>query len=101
MYRGAAEVWAGFSKNFFAFFNNSLPFLILTLIGYALLYVLPPLWLLAGGTRAVIMGGIANAPEGWAWLGLRLLQVGCGVGMRLLLAARFHFRPADAFVHPV
>jgi hypothetical protein len=101
MYRGAAEVWAGFSKNFFAFFNNSLPFLAVTLIAYTLLYVAPPLWLLAGGTRAAIMGGIVDGPERWAWLGLPLLQVGCGVVMRLLLAARFHFRPADAFLHPL
>jgi chlorobactene glucosyltransferase len=101
MYRGAAEVWAGFSKNFFAFFNHSLPFLGVTLLGYALLYVAPPLWLLAGAARAAIMGGIANAPEAWAWLGLPLAQYGVGVVMRLLLAARFHFRPADAFLHPL
>jgi chlorobactene glucosyltransferase len=101
MYRGAADLWAGFSKNFFAFFNDSLPFLGVTLLGLALLYVAPPLWLLAGGTRAAIMGSDPTGAEGWAWLGLPLAQYGCGVVMRLLLAARFHFRPADALLHPL
>lgn len=101
MYHGAAEVWAGFSKNFFAFFNDSLPFLGIVLLGFALLYVAPPLWLLAGGTRAAIMGSIPAGSEGWAWLGLPLLQYGCGVVLRLLLAARFHFRWTDALLHPL
>ena len=101
MYRGAGEVWAGFSKNFFAFFNHSLPFLGVGLLGLTVLYVAPPLWLLAGGTRAAIMGHVPSGAEGWAWLGLPLAQAGCGVAMRLLLAARFHFRLADAFLHPL
>jgi chlorobactene glucosyltransferase len=101
MYRGAAEVWAGFSKNFFAFFNYSLPFLGLALLGYAALYVAPPLWLLAGAARAAIMGEVPTGPDGWAWVGLPLAQYGVGVLMRLLLAARFHFRAADALLHPL
>jgi hypothetical protein len=101
MYRGTAELWAGCSKYFFAFFNYSLPFLIVMLGGFALLYVVPPLWLLAGGTRAAIMGSVPAGPEGWAWLGLPLAQYGVGVAMRLLLAVRFRFRFADALLQPL
>jgi chlorobactene glucosyltransferase len=100
MYATPAALWAGFSKNFFAFFNDSLPFLAAGLLGFALLYVLPPLWLLAGVGRAAIIG-LASAWEIWAWVGLPLLQYGCGVTMRLLLGARFRFHPAGALLHPL
>ena len=52
----------------------------------------PILWLLAGLARTAIIG-VPSLREGWIWLGLPLLQYGCGVAMRLLLAARFRFSP--------
>jgi chlorobactene glucosyltransferase len=100
MYDGLSAVWAGFSKNYFAFFNYSLPFLAAGLLGFGLLYVAPPLWLLAGLARTAIIG-VPGPLDGWAWIGLPLLHYGCGVLMRLLLAARFRFAPAAAFLHPL
>lgn len=46
MYRSFADVWAGFSKNLFAFYNYSLPFALIALLLNLLLFVMPPLILL-------------------------------------------------------
>jgi chlorobactene glucosyltransferase len=46
MYRSFADVWAGFSKNLFAFYNYSLPFALIALMLNFLLFVMPPLILL-------------------------------------------------------
>jgi chlorobactene glucosyltransferase len=46
MYRSFADVWAGFSKNLFAFYNYSLPFALIALMLNLLLFVMPPLILL-------------------------------------------------------
>jgi chlorobactene glucosyltransferase len=43
MYRSLAEVWAGFSKNLFAFYNYSLSFALIALLLNLALFVLPPL----------------------------------------------------------
>jgi chlorobactene glucosyltransferase len=50
MYRSFADVWAGFSKNLFAFYNYSLPFALIALSLNLLLFVMPPLLLLASLT---------------------------------------------------
>jgi chlorobactene glucosyltransferase len=47
MYRSFADVWAGFSKNLFAFYNYSLPFALIALSLNLLLFVMPPVLLLA------------------------------------------------------
>ena len=41
MYRSFAEVWRGFSKNLFAFYNYSLPFALFALLLNLVLFVLP------------------------------------------------------------
>ena len=46
MYRSFTDVWVGFSKNLFAFYNYSLPFALVALILNLLLFVMPPLILL-------------------------------------------------------
>ncbi len=43
MYRSFAEVWSGFSKNLFAFYNYALPFALIGLILNILLFIVPPL----------------------------------------------------------
>ncbi|HEV2661476.1 MAG TPA: glycosyltransferase, partial [Ktedonobacteraceae bacterium] len=47
MYASFAEVWAGFSKNLFAFYSYNLPFALIALLLNLALFVLPPLILLA------------------------------------------------------
>jgi chlorobactene glucosyltransferase len=46
MYRSSKEVWTGFSKNLFAFYNYSLIFALLALILNLTLFVAPPLLIL-------------------------------------------------------
>ncbi len=46
MYASFAEVWAGFSKNLFAFYSYNLPFALVALLLNLVLFVLPPLTLL-------------------------------------------------------
>ncbi|QBD76602.1 glycosyltransferase [Ktedonosporobacter rubrisoli] len=46
MYRSLAEIWQGYSKNFFAFYNHALMFALAGLILKLLLYVLTPFLLL-------------------------------------------------------
>lgn len=46
MYRSFVEVWAGFSKNLFAFYSYSLPFALLGLLLHLSLFVLPAFLLL-------------------------------------------------------
>ncbi len=43
MYHSFTEVWSGFSKNLFAFYNYALPFALLALLLNILLFVVPPL----------------------------------------------------------
>ncbi|GAC1461613.1 MAG: hydroxychlorobactene glucosyltransferase CruC [Ktedonobacteraceae bacterium] len=42
MYRSFAEVWSGFSKNLFAFYNYALPFALVGLLLNILLFIVPP-----------------------------------------------------------
>lgn len=46
MYMSFAEVWSGFSKNLFAFYNYSLPFALFALVLNLCLFVAPPLLIL-------------------------------------------------------
>jgi len=47
MYRSFAEVWSGFSKNLFAFYNYALPFALLGLVLNILLFIVPVLLVLS------------------------------------------------------
>ncbi len=93
MYHGWAEVWAGFSKNLFAFFNRSLLFLAIGLLVAAALWVLPVLGIVGQGLG--IRG--FTSPAG----GLCLAQYCTAVTARLLLIRRFGGRWSDAFLHPL
>ncbi len=93
MYQGWAEVWAGFSKNLFAFFNRSLPFLAVAILVALVLWVVP-----VGGMMGAALG-IGSFTPLVAWL--CLAQYGTAVAARLLLIARFGGRPLDAFLHPI
>ncbi|GAC1398908.1 MAG: hydroxychlorobactene glucosyltransferase CruC [Ktedonobacteraceae bacterium] len=48
MYHSFAEVWSGFSKNLFAFYNYVLPFALIGLLLNVLLFIVPPLLVIAG-----------------------------------------------------
>ncbi len=47
MYRSFAEVWSGFSKNLFAFYNYALPFALIGLVLNILLFIVPALLILS------------------------------------------------------
>ncbi len=79
MYRSFAEVWAGFSKNFFALYNYSLPFALLTVVLNLVLFVFPPLLLLTASFTGLSFITILLA------FGAYLLPV----LMRILLTLRF------------
>jgi chlorobactene glucosyltransferase len=84
MYHSFAEVWAGFSKNLFAFYNYSLPFALFALLLNLSVFVAPPLIAIA----ALLLH---LAPS---TLLLALLAYALAVLMRLLLALRFTRRKA-------
>ena len=79
MYRSLAEVWVGFSKNLFAFYNYSLLFALIALLLNLALFVLPPLVALVAllfhlSTMVLLYGIVAYA---------------LAVLMRVLLTVRF------------
>jgi chlorobactene glucosyltransferase len=82
MYHSFAEVWAGFSKNLFAFYNYSLPFALFALLLNFALFVAPPL--------IVIAAFLLHFPT--STLMLALLAYALAVLMRLLLTLRFTSR---------
>ena len=47
MYRSFAEVWSGFSKNLFAFYNYALPFALIGLVLNILLFIVPALLIIS------------------------------------------------------
>jgi len=47
MYHSFSEVWVGFSKNLFAFYNYALPFALIGLLLNILLFIVPPLLIIA------------------------------------------------------
>ena len=66
MYTSFTEVWQGFSKNLFAFYNYSLPFALLALLLNLALFVAPPLlaliaWLFHLSPALFIAGTVAYA----------------------------------------
>ena len=79
MYRSFAEVWAGFSKNLFAFYNYVLPFALLGIMLNLALFVLPLALLLIAPFRTLPLQVILLA--GIAYL--------LPVLMRVLLTLRF------------
>jgi chlorobactene glucosyltransferase len=101
MYGSAGEVWAGFSKNLFAFFNRSWLFLSAALAACLILWVLPPLWAL------VALLGLLSPPAGTSMstsvllVALPLAQYALAVLTRLVLARRFGARPLDTLLHPL
>ena len=90
MYHSAAEVWAGFAKNLFAFFNRSWSFLGAAVLAGLVLWVLP---------LPLALWGSVVGDGGLMLLGF--LGYAVAVAMRAVLAWRFGGHPADAFLHPV
>ena len=93
MYRSGGEVWRGFSKNLFAFFNFRLGWLILFMVVNGLAFVGPYFWLL--------VGWLTGQPPNAAWLWLPLTQIVLGILLRSLLAVRYSFNIFDSFLHPL
>lgn len=93
MYRNRHEVWQGFSKNFYAFFDFNLKWFSLFLGLNFLGYVSPYLWLL--------VALLTHQPFSLAWFGLPLLQIFLAWLARLVLAIRFGFKGLDIFLHPL
>jgi chlorobactene glucosyltransferase len=79
MYRTFKEVWTGFSKNLFAFYNYSLIFALLALMLNLTLFVAPPLLLLV--TPLVTLPSILVFSASIAYV--------LAVFMRILLTLRF------------
>lgn len=90
MYRNFREIWEGFSKNVFAGFNYSLPFVLVTMIGFFLEY-LAPFFILALG--------LLKGKDPLTWIFLPLLQVLIAIVMRLMIAARLGFEKWSCFFH--
>jgi chlorobactene glucosyltransferase len=96
MYHSWREVWAGFSKNLFAFYNYSLPFAIFALVLNFLLFVLPTLLLLTIPFLAISQHIVLYA----------LVAYMLAVTMRILLSLRFVRTQKGlmllySFLHPV
>lgn len=90
MYRGAGEVWNGYSKNAFAFFGYRVSLLILGIVVLLALYVAPVFFMLVG-----LLSG------DWLLFGLAAGQYLLAVVARLPLSLRFGYSIRDAFLHPV
>lgn len=90
MYRGAGEVWRGYSKNAYAFFNYKPYFLALGVLVLLGLYVLP----LAFAVIAFVGGDALNGS-------FFVAQYLVAVVTRLLLSVRFAYPLGDAFLHPL
>ena len=79
MYRSFAEVWSGFSKNLFAFYNYALPFALIGLVLNVLLFMVPALLVLS----ALLV------PLSFPTLLLAVGAYALPVLMRVLLTLRF------------
>ncbi len=96
MYRSFSEVWAGFSKNLFAFYNYSLPFALIALLLNTLLFIVPILLIFAAPLLHLSL---------IAWL-LADIAYLLPVFMRVLLTLRFTHRQRIemlllCFLHPI
>ncbi|NTV02897.1 MAG: glycosyltransferase [Chlorobiaceae bacterium] len=80
MYRGLAEIWAGFSKNLFAGLGNSVPGLFALMLMVAMLYLLPWYFVISS-----LLSGEVTAAEFW----LPSAQLLVAVGSRLIISAKF------------
>ncbi|HUP27106.1 MAG TPA: glycosyltransferase [Chloroflexia bacterium] len=90
MYNGPAEVWRGYSKNVFSFFNYTPLYLALGVVVLLALYVVPIFSIAYGaftGSGAMLSWGAA--------------QYSAAVLARLLIAARFRYRQIDVLLHPL
>ncbi len=101
MYGSAREVWAGFSKNLFAFFNHSWLFLSSALGVCLVLWVLPPLWAAAAVLGLLPPSGSVSTSTSGLLVALPLGQYALAVLTRLVLARRFGDRPLDTLLHPL
>jgi len=91
MYRNFREIGDGFSKNIFAGFNYSLVGLSAMVIFHTIIYLLPPVLLVAEiGKRHGFFGWFIPAAE-----------TSIVIAMRLLLAFRFRLGIISAFLHPL
>ena len=92
MYRSAGEVWRGFSKNVYAFFDNRLvPCLIFLVLNMAM-YVVPYFFVV--GT---ILTDFYTPEKFW----LPVAQIMLSILIRGGIAQRFNLRVADALLHAV
>jgi chlorobactene glucosyltransferase len=90
MYRSAAELWAGFTKNLYEGIGERALALALVLVLYGLVFVWP---YAALGISAL---GIAGGPMLWPLCG-----VAANLGVRALLALRFSHPISSVLIHPV
>lgn len=90
MYRGADEVWRGYSKNAYAFFNYKPYFLALGVIVLLALYVLPLVF-------AALAFATGDTLAGYLFIAQYLIAV----FTRLLLSVRFAYPISGAFLHPL
>jgi chlorobactene glucosyltransferase len=90
MYRGAREVWEGYSKNAYAFFGYSPLFLAIGVLALAALYVAPVAFILLGALSG-----------DWLLFGIGTAEYLLVVAARLLLSFRFGYGALDAFLHPL
>lgn len=96
MYHSFPEIWSGFSKNLFAFYNYALPFALGALLTNILLFLLPFLLLLS--TPFISISSF--------WLQLALGAYLLPVLMQMLLALRFNrtgriWMVVLSFLHPI
>jgi hypothetical protein len=90
MYRGALEVWNGYSKNAYAFFGYSPFFLAIGVLTLVALYVAP--------VAFTVLGALSGD---WLLFGIAATQYILAVASRLLLSFRFGYRAIDALIHPL
>jgi chlorobactene glucosyltransferase len=93
MYRNNYEVWRGFSKNLFAFFNFELGWLALFLLLNLLVFIGPFFWLL--------LALVTRQPVSPEWVWLPVAQLVMGAFMRLLHSTRYNFGLLDIFIQPI
>ena len=79
MYRSFAEVWSGFSKNLFAFYNYALPFALVGLVLNTLLFIVPALLIISALFVPLSLATLLLAGSAYA----------LPVLMRVLLTLRF------------
>jgi chlorobactene glucosyltransferase len=92
MYRSLGEIWNGFSKNLFAGFQYSIPAMALAMIFNFCSSVFP---------FAALLWGVFAGDVQSSWFLLVAAQVAILLGIRVVLAVRFHLSVWSAFLHPL